>query len=457
MTDVVTPAAPLTPAEIQAATQAAVVAERARASTIRAAVEKAKLEPAFAQEMIDAGTSVDEARAKIIDKIAEAAPQVTNYQPAVVTQDARDKFREGAVNSLLVRFGHAAVVEKAAALSGNKVRIDAGEFRGFTNADLARESLRMAGIRGDFRTSEQVVRAAITQTQSDFPTLLETAMHKVLLAAYATAPHSWNRFCGIGSVTDFRAHNRYRKGSFGALDSLNEAGEYKRKSIPDGEKESITASTKGNIINLSRQAIVNDDMDAFFGLAADLGMAAQLSIETDVFALLALASAAGPTMSDGVTMFHASHANIGTAGAPSVTSFDDARVKMGSQTDPSGNQYLALRPAVWLGPLSLLGTATVVNNAVYDPDTANKLQKPNMVQAMFDDMVGTPRLTGTRWYAFADPATNPAIQVAFLNGEREPVVETRDGWNVDGTEWKVRHDYGVGAIDYRTALTNAGA
>jgi hypothetical protein len=49
-------------------------------------------------------------------------------------------------------------------------------------------------------------------------------------------------------------------------------------------------------------------------------------------------------------------------------------------------------------------TRASINDAQYDPDTASKLQKPNKVRGLFDDMVGTPRLTGTRWFAFADAA-----------------------------------------------------
>jgi len=47
--------------------------------------------------------------------------------------------------------------------------------------------------------------------------------------------------------------------------------------------------------------------------------------------------------------------------------------------------------------------------------------------------------------------------VAFLDGQTEPVLETKDGWDVDGAEMKVRLDYAVGAVDWRGAVTNAGA
>jgi hypothetical protein len=107
-------------------------------------------------------------------------------------------------------------------------------------------------------------------------------------------------------------------------------------------------------------------------------------------------------------------------------------------------------------PLSLGGTARSINDALYDPDTANKLQKPNIVNGLFRHIVDTPRLTGTRRYIFADPMEAPVIEVAFLDGAQEPYLEVQDGFDVDGARYKVRLDFGIAAVDYRGAVTNAG-
>ena len=82
-----------------------------------------------------------------------------------------------------------------------------------------------------------------------------------------------------------------------------------------------------------------------------------------------------------------------------------------------------------------------------------------MVQGLFDDVIGTGRLAAgtTRRYLFADPAIAPTIEVAFLEGEQSPFMELENGWRIDGVEWKVRHDFGVAAVDYRGALIDAGA
>ena len=131
-------------------------------------------------------------------------------------------------------------------------------------------------------------------------------------------------------------------------------------------------------------------------------------------------------------------------------------VAMASQLDVSGNDYLDLRPSVLVLPIGLGGSARSINEALYDPDTANKLQKPNVVNGLFSDIVDTPRITGNRRYLFADAMEAPVLEVAFLDGAQTPYLEVQNGFDVDGARYKVRLDYGVAAVDYRGAVTNAG-
>jgi len=412
---------------------------------------------------------MEAARSEILQAAAESQRAAvggvtTGGRPIEVTADESAKWMRGAENSIIVRAGLADTFRAAAKIRGETIDLDPSEFRGMRNVDLARMALERMGHRMTSYDPREIVGAALTvrmgpaQTTSDFPKLLENIMNKTLQAAYIVTPDTWRRFCGTGSVNDFRPHPRYLRGTFGSLDEVLEDGEFKNKAIPDAAKESIRATTKGNIVALSRQSIINDDMSAFSSITTDLARAAKLSVEKDVYTLLALNAGLGPVMGDGNTLFHASHGNIAAvAAAPSVASVDAIRVLVASQTDVSGNEILDLTPSIWLGPIGIGGTARVVNNSEYDPDTANKLQRFNIARSVFRDIVDTARLTGTRWYAFTDPSVAPAIEVVFLDGMQEPYTEMRDGWRVDGTEWKVRFDYGVGGLNWRSAATNAGA
>lgn len=438
---------PLTDAQRQEVLAADRVRRDAIAAQIKPFMAREGAAELLAQLQADTSCTEDAAGKKLLAFLGKDAAPVAGGRVVTVEAEA-DKIRNAQVNVLLAR-------GNVKGADGRVIVVDGGNpFRGSTLLDLAKESLTRAGVRFDGKDKMQIVGMAFTQTSSDFPILLENTMHKTLQAAYALQPLTWRRWAKKGTVSDFRDHPRYRRGSFGNLDVVNEAGEFKVKAIPDGEKAKIRAATKGNLVNISRQAIINDDLDAFLGIATDLGMAAARTVETDAIAILTTNAA---LVQDGVALFNAAHNNIGSAGVISVTVFDEARQLMAKQTNVGGNDYLDLRPAVLLAPVALGGQARVINDAQYDPDTVNKLQRPNMVRGLFSDVIDTPRLAGTTWYALADKDVCPTVEVGFLDGNDTPFLDQQEGWSVDGAQFKVRLDYGTAAMDYRGAVRGPGA
>lgn len=432
-----------------------------RATEIINSVRAANLDVAFASDLIAAeNISVELARAKIIEKMAAGETNnkttTANNIGVTVATDETDKFRDAAATGIALR--SAQVQEKD--FKPEQVAA-AREFRGMRLVDVAILCLERAGIKTRGMDVREISKIAlglsrsqpVTSSTSDFAVLLENVMNKVLLNNYVAVQDTWKRFCFIGSVSDFRAHKRLRMGSFSTLDSLGENGELKNKVIPDAEAQSISAGTKGNIINISRNMIINDDLQGFTRLTAMLGRAAARSIEVDVYALLA----ANPVMSDGVPLFHATHKNLNAAVAMSAVEFDKLRVAMAKQQDPSNNDYLDLRPSVLLCGISQGANARVINDALYDPDTANKLQKPNLARGIFNNIVDTARITDTSYYAFADPSEEPVVEVAFLNGVQTPYMEQELAFEQLGINWRVYMDYGVGAIGWRGVVKNPGA
>jgi hypothetical protein len=58
---------------------------------------------------------------------------------------------------------------------------------------------------------------------------------------------------------------------------------------------------------------------------------------------------------------------------------------------------------------------------------------------------------------FGNAMVDPVLEVVFLNGVQTPFLETEENFKTDGRRWKVRHDFGVGAVGWKNAITNAGA
>lgn len=444
--------------------------ERERGMAIRKLIQRAGLEMAMADKMVADNVSVDKAREMVLEELATRSEKTPTRgeQRVEAGEDEQDKRRRGQQAWLIERSGMGDIIREAKKHPrlGERfaqVSLDGGEFRGMSLLEIARDYLERGGVRTNGMDRMTLAGRAFThrtgsmQTTSDFAVLLETTMHKMLLGAYAVTPDTWSRFCRRDTVPDFRPSNRYRLGSFGSLDTLNEHGEFKRKVAPDGVGFEIETETKGNTVAITRKTIVNDDMGALADLAKAFGRAGGLTLEKEVYALLAENSGLGPTMGDSNPFFHATRANVNATGsALSVAGLDADRVVMGSQKDPSNNEYLSIRPAVLVVPLGLGGDARVINDAQYDTATS-KLNVPNKVRGLFRDIVDTPRLSSTRRYLFADPNDVATIVVAFLEGQDEaPVLESRAGWDVDGTEWKVRLDALAQVFDPKGAVTNAG-
>lgn len=438
------------PEGVEAARREGVAAEAKRRDAITAAAGKHLAQPGVGEVVAtciaDVSCTFEQASVKILAALgAQTTPAAGGR--VVTTEDERDKWHAAATNAILARAGSKGADGKVIAADSTN------PLRGMTMMEIVKASLQRNGRNHTGMDPMEVV-GSVFQSTSDFPILLQNIMHKSLQSAYATQPDTWSRFCAVGSVTDFRAHNRYRLGSLGNLQIKNEAGEYKHMAIPDAERASVGVTDKGGIIMISREMIVNDDLSAFTTLPAALGRAARRSIEAEVYALLI----SNPLMSDGKALFHVDHGNIAANGAaPSVLAIDAMRQQMASQKDVSGNDPLDLMPAVSLSPLSLGAALRVINSAVYDPDTVNKLQRPNAVANLFRDIVDSSRLSGTAWYMLADKDVAPTIEVSFLNGNQVPRVEQETSFTTQGGRMRVSLDWGVTAVDYRGAVRNAGA
>lgn len=400
--------------------------------------------------LLDPEMTVDALSQKVLAKLGEGAEPINQGSGASAGEDEADKRRGAMSQALLARMG-------AEKIEG------ANPFRGHRLADMARASLEAAGVSCAGRLPEEFcndalrfnVRAAGGQTTSDFPILLEDVMHKLVLRGFEAQPVTYDRFCRIGDVSDFREWNRLVPGLIGNLDGVNEAGEYKNKNIPDAVKNAIKASRHGNIIAITPEVLVNDDTGFIQSLTDSLGRAGGRTIERQVYALIE----ANPALSDGVAVFHANHNNLAAAGAvPSVAALDAAASAMAQQTAPGDDaEYLDITPAVAVVNRGLKGQMVVLVEAQYDPDTPNKLQKPNMVKGIVGDIVASPRLSAAPWYLFADANVAPVFEVVFLNGQRAPRLVQEESFRTGGLAWRVELPFGVGAIDFRGGYKNPGA
>jgi phage head maturation protease len=432
--------------------QAIAAAERKRISDIMAKGRSLGLGENVIKKYIDDNSTVEQASVRLIEEWAQNTPKVGGNNISV-GKDETEKLRQGAVASLITRSGNSAASKDLS----DEDREHSKRFAGMTMMEIAKDALTRSGQNIYGMSSMEIASRAISSHSTDFPIFLEGTARRVLLANFAIQPDTWRSFCTTGSVSDFREYKRVRGGTFSELEEVDENGEYKTKKITDGTQEKYSVKTYGNLINVSRKMLIDDDLGAFTDLAAKLGRAAALTIENNVYRTLQLNGGNGPLLADGSPLFAVSRNNISTdPGVPSTSRFEAMRVQVRELKDKDGNEFITVEPNVGLFPDAIRGLASTVNGSEYDHDSEDGSTKPNIVRGMLNEIIGTPRLTSKTAYYFFDPQ-NPVLQVTFLEGQETPFMESMPAFTSDGISWKIRQEHGVNGIDHVGAIKNAGA
>jgi phage head maturation protease len=417
--------------------------ERRRAAQIAETCGHFGIDPAG---YIRSGATLAEVNSAILKKMrAERKPLETSGSASAVSvnRDEREKFRSAVVDGLAMRSG----------VKLDKTSPGAEDFRRISLLDLCRMVLERDGQRvgwGDDKT--EIARRAFST--SDFPLLLSNLADKVLLAGYQEAPATWRSWCATGSLKDFKESYKLRMSEAPVLEPVLEGGEYKMADFAESE-DSYRIGTWGKKFSLTRQLIINDDLGAFTRIPALFGVAAGRTINQTVYGLLLK----NPVLKeDEKALFHADHHNIGTAGPLSIASLTEARTLMrrqkGMRKDPG--VFLNLSPSILLIPPELETAARQLLFSTADIGQSNPAVI-NPFHGSLEIVVDATLTSPSAWYLIASPSVIDTMEVAFLDGAQNPVVEQQQGWNTDGIEYKVRLDFGVKAWDYRGIFKNAGA
>lgn len=443
----------------------AIAAERRRADEIGAIAGKFNARD-FGDEHVRKGSTVDDFRAALIDHLAERQkaeqPGGTSEgrQPAVVVGgNGGDGNRAEAISTaLLHRYDPVKY----------PLSNDARSFRGMTLIEIARDCLEATGMRTRGMSRNEIAEKALAgatrssamHTTSDFPFVLANVANKTLRAAYEQSPQTFRPFTRITSVPDFKTVARMQLGEAPAFERVNEHGEFKRGTMGES-REQYAITTFGKVVAITRQVIINDDLNAFTRVPQAFGAQAA-NLESDLVWAQILGN---PTMGDGVALFNAAHGNLGAAAGITVDSVALAREAMRVQKGVDGVTVLNLTPRFLItsvaaetkaAQLIFNITPQQIGNAV--PAYISNLQhisEPRLDGGLRDPVTGAT-ITGSRfaWYMAAEPGMIDTVELAYLEGNQGVYSETRTGFDVDGVEVKVRLDAGAKVIDWRAFYRN---
>lgn len=455
--DTSTSGATAAPATTQPATSAAastastdavaMAALRARNSEIMTISEPYANRSAIRESMIaalaDPSITVDGYRAKVLALLGRDSTPVAGSRMAIEASDhAAPDFVAAVGDALAIRAG----------ISVPKPHPGARDVQGMTLGEIMRVCVSRNGRTLDIGAPSRKSTVKAAMSTSDFPAILENSLGKALRAGFEAEPSTFTAWTHKITVPDFKPQSRVLLGSGPDLLPVPEGAEYKAGSMDDDKSVPYSVGKFGRMVQLTWEAMINDDLGAFLRMTQALGQAAARAEADTIYASFAENSGAGPTMQDNVVLFHATHANLATsAAAITADSLGAARVLLRRQKALGGGalnltpRYLLVAPEQEQAAETLLAASS----RQLSQGASNTLVPTWLAQL---ELVVEARLTDDAFFLLTAPETVDTLERAWLEADNGPVVEEQDGFAVDSRQYKVRHVFGARWLDWRGAV-----
>jgi ATP-dependent Clp endopeptidase proteolytic subunit ClpP len=353
-------------------------------------------------------------------------------------------FKAAAVDALLLRGG----------VSVPTPHPGAADLRGMTCAQIANV---MVGHRGATQLGSgsplQTIKSAMTT--SDFPTVLANTASKALMRGYENEPASHRIWTRETFARDFNPQSRVAISEAPTLDAKTEGSDYTAGAVLDiNRAPNFKLTTYGKLLILTREALVNDDLNAFTRLPLAFGASAARKEADLVYGMMR----SNPNMTDGNALFSAAHSNLAaTAAGLSVAALSTARIAMRKQKGPNGG-YLNPVPRFLIVPAALETPALVLTAAetrnlvettassVMTGTDANPLawirELIVVVDPRLDDDVKLP------FFLAAHHDQVDTMERVYLEGQRGVFIDEDQAWRSDNFELKARLDFATTAPDW---------
>ncbi len=298
--------------------------------------------------------------------------------------------------------------------------------------------------------------------------LVANALNKAVVNLFQQYPRWWEP---ISQVMDFSSLQQVKwitLGGVGELPTVAEGAAYTEMTWDDNT-ETANFIKKGGYLGITLEAIDKDETRKLQAAPRALAQAAWLTLSKAVSGIFTDNSGVGPTLADGLALFHASHGNLGS-NALSVSEWAAVRTAMRKQTELNSGERLGMitAPKYLLVPPDLEITALRVLASQYDYSYAlsNAPAAPDNVFAEGNEAMS--RLESARrrvivvdlwsdtnnWAAVADPNLYPTIGIGFRYGRTPEIFSVASPtaglmFTNDTMPVKVRYFFAVGPMDYR--------
>jgi hypothetical protein len=313
-------------------------------------------------------------------------------------------------------------------------------------------------------------------SKADFPSWLWGPVRRSVWQGYTRIEPQYRRYARTENMPDFRPRLIYGLNALKGFGYVGDHGEYPGMRRTERGGPALVIDTYGGVYQITRQAIINDDTGELLNRnPSEMGYAAGNFVAEALVALIE----SNPTAYDGTQFFHSSRGNT-TTNPLSEDALADAITWMESQFDDSGYRIQIRAATLVVKSARQEMVARRIINSTVTGTTVQWAGGPGAGTAIMDKGVLNPLqgiLSGdgivreafltdaNDWYLFATPGDVPAFTIGFLNGNEQPFVGLKDPqvrnamgpgmdpytFELDSVDFKVRHDFGVAAVDPRGA------
>jgi phage major head subunit gpT-like protein len=445
-----------------AATSAAIAAEangdfsmadNATETPVEAAVPQTEAPAIVAVE--NQAPAVEAVEEKSMDEIkAEIAGEIK----AELLRDIRSSRVAAPAIHVVEKVDGPAVVEASLCLAGGLPDVErrfdarvleaAGKNRGVSLGETLLQAARANGYDGGSNkithANLRTIMAAAFATHT-ISNVLAATYGKFLLAGFNAVESVWDRIASVRSVSDFKTVTGVRLNGGFEFEEVGNGGELKSADASD-ETRTIKAKTYGRLTSVTRQDIINDDLGALSAVPARLGRGAAIKLNKVFWAEFESSNST-----------YYSKETAGSGNALALAGLKTAVASYRKLKDPDGNP-LGIAPALLLVPPELeIAGAELMGSALIH-GTSGAAPSTNVLAGRYQVVSSSYLTSATTWWLCANPGDLPAMEVAFLNGQRQPTVEQAEAdFSTLGIMMRGYFDFGVAKAEKNGAYRMATA
>lgn len=379
-----------------------------------------------------------------VSRVLEASALIaTGASPKWLEANGYDqKVLNDAVSAQWRGVGLQRIIATALESQGERIPSGLGGAAFYAHAKSASGRIRAAG--GGLNSFSTV----------SLPGILSNIANKSLLDAYTARESTLMRIATKTSHGDFKGMMEYRLDAAGRMKKVGQDGKIESISLQESRYFN-QLETYAALLSLTRQMIIDDDLNAFTSIPREFGQLAFDTREMIGWQML---------LNNLTTFFTSANGNL-IDDPLSISGIAHAEQLFAEQTNANGMPILSQAKYLLVPPYLYPLARTLYTSMTVNETTETGIAKPvdNPYANMYEP-IEVPYMsqkfggTNTQWIMIADPASIPLVNIAFLNGSEAPVIEESDSsFDTLGYQYRVYMDFGVALFDYRGGVYSDGS